>query len=237
IAYRGFPAESARHFDVVTAQSQSTCGEVLRRRERVIVYEMEQCDFMAGSKELALYLEGGVHAVQGTQLISPEGRLVGVISTHWLRPHQPSERDLRLLDILARQAADLIERKQAAEALRDADRRKDEFLAVLAHELRNPLAPIRNAIQYLQMTEPRAPELQWASGVIDRQMGQLTRLVDDLMDVSRITRDRLELRKEHVELTKVVQAAIETSRPGIEERGHELTITHLSKPVIVDADS
>ena len=174
--------------------------------------------------------------MQSTPLVSREGRLVGVISTHWLRPHQPSERDLRLLDILARQAADLIERKQAAEALREADRRKDEFIAVLAHELRNPLAPIRNAIQILQMTEPRAPELQWASGVIDRQMGHLTRLVDDLLDVSRITRDRLELRKERVELAKVVQAAIETSRPGIVERGHELTVTHLRESVIVDAD-
>jgi CheY-like chemotaxis protein len=159
-----------------------------------------------------------------------------VISTHWQRPHQPSERDLRLLDILSRQAADLIERKQAAEALRDADRRKDEFLAVLAHELRNPLAPIRNAIEVLQMTEPHAPELQWASGIIDRQMDHLTRLVDDLLDVSRITRDRLELRKERVELAEVVRAAIETSRPGIVARGHELSVTQLSESVIVEAD-
>ena len=158
------------------------------------------------------------------------------ISTHRLRPHQPSERDLRLLDILARQAADLIERKQAAEALREADRRKDEFIAVLAHELRNPLAPIRNAIQILHMAESRAPDLQWASGIIDRQMGHLTRLVDDLLDVSRISRDRLELRTERVELAKVVQAAIETSRPGIVERGHQLTVTHLPESVTVDAD-
>ena len=236
IAYRGFPAESARHFDIVTARSHSTCGEILRRGARVIVTDVEQCDFMTGSVELALYLDVGVHAVQSTPLVSRGGRLVGVISTHWRRPHQPSERDLRLLDILARQAADLIERKQAAEALREADRRKDEFIAVLAHELRNPLAPIRNAIQILQMTEPHAPELQWASGVIDRQMGQLTRLVDDLLDVSRITHDRLELRTERVELDAVVHAAIETSRPGIVEHGHELAVTYLPEAVIVDAD-
>jgi signal transduction histidine kinase/CheY-like chemotaxis protein len=191
---------------------------------------------MTGSKELALYLDAGVHAVQSTPLVSRDGRLVGVISTHWKRPHQPSERDLRLLDILSRQAADLIERKQADEALREADRRKDEFLAVLAHELRNPLAPIRNAIQILQMTEPHAPELLWASSVIDRQMGHLTRLVDDLLDVSRITRDWLELRKEHVDLAEVVHAAIEASRPGIIERGHEFTVTHGPEPVTVDAD-
>lgn len=236
LAYRGFPAESAARFATVDATSLSTCGELLRRRARVIVPEVKRCDFMAGSTELSLYLEGGVLAVQSTPLVSRDGRLVGVISTHWQRPHEPSERELRLLDILARQAADLIERQQAAQALREADRRKDEFIAVLAHELRNPLAPIRNAIRILQMTGPRTPELQWASGVIDRQMGHLTRLVDDLLDVSRITRDRLDLRRERVELTKVVQAAIETSMPGIVERGHVLTVTHLAEEVIVDAD-
>ena len=236
LAYRGFPEESARLFRIVTAQSLSTCGEVLRFRKRVIVPEVADCYFMSGSRELALYQDVGVHAAQSTPLVSRDGTLVGVISTQWKRPHQPSERDLRLLDILARQAADLIERKRADEALLDADRRKDEFLAVLAHELRNPLAPIRNAIQVLQMKEPDAPELQWASGVIDRQMGHLTRLVDDLLDVSRITRDRLELRVERIELAKVVQSAVETSRPGIVERGQRFTVTPLPEPVTILAD-
>ena len=111
------------------------------------------------------------------------------------------------------------------EALIDADRRKDEFLATLAHELRNPLAPMRNAVQILQLKGPATPELQWASDVMDRQVQQMVRLIDDLLDVSRISRGKLELRRERVELATVVQGAVETSRPLIEECGHELTVT------------
>ena len=120
--------------------------------------------------------------------------------------------------------------------MREADRRKDEFLATLAHELRNPLAPVRNAVQILQLKGPAIPELQWARDVIDRQVRQMARLIDDLMDVSRISRGKLELKRERVDLAKVVQGAVETSRPLIEECGHELTVTLPADPVIVDAD-
>jgi PAS domain S-box-containing protein len=126
--------------------------------------------------------------------------------------------------------------KQAEQALRDADRRKDEFLATLAHELRNPLAPVRNAVQVLQLKGPASPELQWARDVIDRQMQGMTRLIDDLLDLSRISRNKLELRKERIELSRIVQGAIETSRPMIEQHGHELTVNLPPEPVYLDAD-
>src|ERR1700739_580562 len=108
------------------------------------------------------------------------------------------------------------------EALAESDRRKDEFLATLAHELRNPLAPVRNAIHILRARLPPTPELQWARDVIDRQVSQMTRLIDDLMDVSRITRGPFELRRERVTLEAVLRAAVETSRPIIDASGHEL---------------
>jgi len=126
--------------------------------------------------------------------------------------------------------------KQAEELLRDADRRKDEFLATLAHELRNPLAPVRNAVQLLHMKGPAVPELEWARGVIDRQMQAMTRLIDDLMDVSRISRNKLELRRENILLETVLQGAIETSRPLIEQQGHELTVTSHAESLTLDAD-
>jgi signal transduction histidine kinase/two-component SAPR family response regulator len=131
---------------------------------------------------------------------------------------------------------DITERKQAEELLRDADRRKNDFLATLAHELRNPLAPIRNAVQILMLKGPPHPELQWARELISRQAQQLTRLVDDLLDISRITRNKLELRREVVSLSEIVQAAVETSRPVIDEGGHELVVTQQQEPVLVDAD-
>jgi PAS domain S-box-containing protein len=131
---------------------------------------------------------------------------------------------------------DITERKQAEEALREADRRKDEFLATLAHELRNPLAPVRNALHILRLKGGLAPELQWARDVIDRQVQQMTRLIDDLMDISRITRDRLEMRSEHAELAKVIQGAVETNRALIESSGHELHVTLPDEPVYLEAD-
>lgn len=103
------------------------------------------------------------------------------------------------------------------EALRTANRRKDKFIATLAHELRNPLAPIRNAVQLLRSKGPAEPELTYASDVIDRQVGLLARLLDDLLDVSRIAHSKLELRKQRVPLKPLLENAIEISRPLIEQ--------------------
>jgi signal transduction histidine kinase/ActR/RegA family two-component response regulator len=234
-AHRGLSEEAVVSWATVYGDSLTSCGQAWRARTRVIVPDVEQCVLLKGSVELAGYRKAGVAAVQTTPLLSRSGTLVGMLSTGWRSPHQPTDRDLRLLDILARQAADLIERRQADETLRQADRRKDEFLATLAHELRNPLAPIRNAIQILHLSVAEGAEREWALGVLDRQAKQLSRLVDDLLDVSRITRDRLELRKERVELARIVQAATEASRPIIAERGHELTVS-LPDQVVLDAD-
>ena len=132
--------------------------------------------------------------------------------------------------------SDITARRQSEEALKAADRRKDEFLATLAHELRNPLAPIRNAVQILQAKGPPIPELQWARGVIDRQVLVMARLLEDLLDVSRISRQRLELRTELLELTSVVDAALETSRPVIEAAGHELIVRVPTAPLRLMGD-
>jgi two-component system CheB/CheR fusion protein len=126
---------------------------------------------------------------------------------------------------------DITDRKLAEQALREADRRKDEFLATLAHELRNPLAPIRNAVQILRLKSPADPDLRWAHDIIDRQAQQLTRLVDDLLDVSRITRGRIELRQERVELAALLERALETSRPALEAARHQLTVTFPEEPL------
>jgi PAS domain S-box-containing protein len=131
---------------------------------------------------------------------------------------------------------DITERKQAEAALREADRRKDEFLATLAHELRNPLAPITNAVQILQAKGPAIPELVWAREVIARQSRQMSRLVDDLLDVSRISRGKLELRRQRVSLEAVVQTALEACKPLLESKDHEVLISLPSEPVELDAD-
>ncbi len=401
---RGFPPEAVRFWTWVRTDSNCTCGIALRTGARFIEPDVANSAAMAGTPDQEALLRSGIRAAQSTPLFSRGGRLLGMITTHWRQPHQPGERDLRLLDVLARQAADLIERRQAEEAerkqaerlrllweaaatlltagdpdamlrgllarigprlgvdvyfnylvtddgdalrlascagvpdetaraisrlefdqaicgtvaqcrrpivathiqesddpkaqlvkslgirayacnpltvgdgllgtlsfasrakdrfdpdevafletichyvtvayerlrllnrLKEADRRKDEFLATLAHELRNPLAPVRNAVQVLRLKGSDQPDLRWSREVIERQVEHLTRLVDDLLDISRITRNKLELRKQRVELADVVNAAVEASRPLIERCGHELTVTLPPRPVHLEAD-
>ncbi|WP_313917391.1 response regulator [Tahibacter sp.] len=125
--------------------------------------------------------------------------------------------------------------QQLAEKLRQADRRKDEFLATLAHELRNPLAPIRSAVGLLQNERASAPERQ-SLDVIDRQLRQLVRMVDDLLDVSRITHGRIELRRQLTELGPLLATAVETTLPHIESMKHQLSLDIPDAAIFVDGD-
>jgi signal transduction histidine kinase len=120
---------------------------------------------------------------------------------------------------------------ELAEQLRIADRRKDEFLALLAHELRNPLAPLRNGVNILNLRDSLEPDIAWCRGVFDRQVTQLTRLVDDLLDVSRISLGKIKLQTETLELASIVQEAVETSRPLIDGHHHSLLVIVPEKPV------
>lgn len=132
---------------------------------------------------------------------------------------------------------DITGRKAMEDSLRAADTRKDDFIATLAHELRNPLAPISNSLEVLRFAEKDGALLAKTRGIMQRQLQHLVRLVDDLLDVSRITHDKLELRKDRVELTTVVETALETSKPLIEKAGHELTIMLPPHPVLMYADT
>ncbi len=138
---------------------------------------------------------------------------------------------------------DITERQRDAAQLRalnaqlaDADRRKDEFLATLAHELRNPLAPLRNVLEILKLQAPGDAQMQWAQQVFERQMNQVTHLVDDLMEVSRITQGRLELRREPTDLALVMQDAVQAVQERLAAAGHRLESELPEEPVILDAD-
>src|SRR5258708_11288284 len=133
-------------------------------------------------------------------------------------------------------AFDIHDRKLAEEALKEADRRKDEFLAVLAHELRNPLAPIRNAAAILGRKGSQDPEVAWSQGVIERQLEQLSRLIDDLVDIERIARGRFVLRKDHVPLETVIDMALESTRPVVNAAGHHLSVLLPSERAVIAAD-
>lgn len=131
---------------------------------------------------------------------------------------------------------DIAQLKRTEEALREADRRKDEFLATLAHELRNPLAPIRHAAKILELPTADERQRQWGRDVISRQVQRMALLLDDLLDVSRITRGRLQLRRTRVELSTLVAAAVETARPLIEAKQHTLKVSLPKEPVELEVD-
>jgi PAS domain S-box-containing protein len=131
---------------------------------------------------------------------------------------------------------DATEQRAAEYALQAADRRKDEFLATLAHELRNPLAPIRQATRVAAHPDAKPEQIAWGHGVIERQVAHMARLLDDLLDVSRITRGRLEVRRERVSLKSIVDAAVETAQPAIEAGKHRLHVEVPADPLLLDVD-
>ena len=133
--------------------------------------------------------------------------------------------------------SDITQRKQVEQALREADARKDEFLATLAHELRNPLAPISNGLAILRRAEPGSPVGARARELMERQLAHLVRLVDDLLDVSRVSSGKVELRRATVALAAVVESALETSRPLLEAARHRLEVGLPEEPVLLEADA
>jgi PAS domain S-box-containing protein len=368
VTHLGFDQAFLDAFGTVPA-GFSVCGTAAARRERVIVEDaFADPDFV----DLApTFSRHGFVAVQSTPLVGGDGKLVGALTTHFARPHRPSERELRLLDLCALQAERVIERHRADEArregeerfrlvveaapsglvmidadgtillvnsqaeamfgygrgelmgrpvedlvpaslrgehprhrarfgaaprarmmgtgrdlyglrkdgsefpveiglnpietpagmrvlstivditqrkhaedqlvehatrLREADRRKDEFLATLSHELRNPLAAISSAAQLLHLEGQKGPQLRWVGEVIDRQVRHLARLVDDLLDVSRVTHGKIELRRERVALADVVEHAVETTRSQVTAQRQHLTVDLGDEPLALDGD-
>jgi signal transduction histidine kinase/CheY-like chemotaxis protein len=131
---------------------------------------------------------------------------------------------------------DLTDRKLAERALLEADRRKDEFLATLSHELRNPLAPIRSALEVMRLARDKPDVLEKARATMERQLLHLVRITDDLLDVARITQNKLEMRRERLDLRTILQSAVEAGRPGIDAQGHALELHLPAAPLWCHAD-
>lgn len=358
-AQRGFPDWWVDFWNA--AERGGACHAAFEGGARIICEDIEHSAIFADTPGLETLRSVGVRAVQSTPLISRSGALVGVFSTHYREPQRPSDNALRLLDLLARHAADLIERMFAEEALREsearfrtltdmspdailvnvdgryvyanaeavrllgardaeellaltpfdiaaepyhdlvreryrlaleenradpitdyqwrrrdgslidvgvatgptlwrgkpalqlsardisfrkraeaalceADRRKEEFLAMLAHELRNPLAPIRNGLYVARKKLASSQDDLALIAMMERQVDHLVRLVDDLIDISRINRGKIELQKERVPLDAILRQAVETVQPHIEARGHQMTVELPTAPIVLDAD-
>ncbi|HJS88726.1 MAG TPA: ATP-binding protein [Steroidobacteraceae bacterium] len=361
-AQRGFDRRFLDYFSHVHDRTAAACGAALASAARVAVEDVTRSEIFADQTSLDVLLAQGVRAVQSTPLISSAGRVFGMVSTHFAKATLLGQRELRFMDLLARQAADYAERKQAEQharererqleritahagtcisqcsrelrylfankplaeflgrtpeqivgqsipeiigeaafkkilpyidrvlsgerveyeaevpyvypgprhvhgvyvpevnaqgwvcgwtatvtdvterkrlevRLRAADRQKDEFLAMLAHELRNPLAPIRYALATTQKSGRTAEQQARAEAVIERQVAHMTRLLDDLLDVSRITRDKIELKKAATDLTSILGIAMEAARPALDAKRHTLSLDLPKQLVRLEVDS
>ncbi|HTK75997.1 MAG TPA: ATP-binding protein [Gemmataceae bacterium] len=188
------------------------------------------------SGRLAVLTDNVNRLAQGDQLAPPLNGRDEVAQLDRAFRHMAGEIEQATHTLERRIAERTSELAHANEALREADRRKDHFVTMLAHELRNPLAPVRNALQILKTPEVSRENAQHAREIMDRQVRHLVRLVDDLLDVSRITRGVIELRRERVDLAAILAAAVESARPTIDDRGHELIHAVVSPPILLDAD-
>ncbi len=174
-------------------------------------------------------------AFAGVMLIK-ERRWVAAFVVHNATPREWTGEELELMSGVAERTWMAVERARSEAALQEADRQKDQFLATLAHELRNPLAPIRNSIEVMKRADGDANLLNSAVNTVDRQLGHLVRLVDDLIDISRISRNKIELRKEQIELASVLHQAVEAVRPLTEQAKQHVSMSLPPEPIYLQAD-
>jgi signal transduction histidine kinase/ActR/RegA family two-component response regulator len=198
--------------------------------------------FVCGLSQLAgALIAAPVSRGAGLSVLAALACWAAAVTLAPLRAQTPVSRDVEGYE------REIAERLRTEEALRtseaearkwaEADARKNEFLAMLGHELRNPLAPIRNAVKIMRQTGSDDPDLCWARDVVDHQVRQLAQLVDDLLEISRVTSGKVRLQKEPVDVATIVAFAVETSRPTIEAHNHRLSIALPAEPIFVEADS
>lgn len=245
------PAEHwAQHYHLFQAD-----GVTPMATEDVPLYRALQGESVQGVEMVIAPTKGPRRVVQasGRSLLDEHGaRLGAVVSMHDITARKEADETVRRAQqelegrVEARTAelrranqsleVEVRERAQVEAALREVDRRKNEFIATLAHELRNPLAPLRNAVEVLALGGTNPATTPMALGIMERQLKQMVRLIDDLLDLSRITQGKLELRSQPMPLADAIDSAIEAVRPVLEARGHTLSVSVPNDPVYLDGD-
>jgi PAS domain S-box-containing protein len=242
VAHDGFDPAFLATFDHVSMDDRrAACGRAISEGRTILIEDVQADPDYSPFRDVAH--AAGYRSVVSVPLFAADGAKLGAISVHFPSPHRPTEAEMRRLQLYCRQASDFIQRihlehtlRQREEALNEADRRKNEFLALLAHELRNPIAPIRYALAMVRKPGVSAEQRLRAEDIIDRQASHMGRLLDDLLDVSRITRGSLELRKSATTLDAAVSTAIESAQPFMDAKHHALKVDLPDHTVRLEAD-
>ena len=230
----------------------TACGVALLTKQRVIVEDITESEIYAGTPSLPAMREANVFAVQSLPLMSSSGKVLGIVSTYFRDAHQPTEQELRLMDLLARQTADYLERKRVEgereqllerehelrQTAEEANRLKDEFLAIMSHELRNPLNVILGYAELLLRMEEikRSPNLHRMADAVKRNAVAQSKLIRDLLDLSRLRSGKLELNRETVSPVVSIENAIETVRIDADGKDIEIQVVAPDEPLFVQAD-
>ena len=210
---------------------QGVCGTVALTGQAIVATHIQQSE----DPKLQWVKGFGIRAYACNPLLA-KNRLLGTLSFASRTRDEFTPDELEFLETISHYVTVAYERLRLIRELREADRHKDEFLATLAHELRNPLAPIQNALELMKMAGDSHERIRPGREIIERQLAQMLRLVDDLLDLSRIRQGKIELRKEKIEVASVVASAVEGSRPFIEMAGHKLVVTLPPEPLYLEAD-
>jgi PAS domain S-box-containing protein len=251
ITQTGFDAPFLELFEC-GSNGDSACGVALRSKQRVVVENINESEIYAGKASQEAMRKADVLAVESVPLISSGGKALGIISTHFSNAHRPSEQELRLMDLLARQTADYLERKRVEDereqllarehelrqTAEEANRLKDEFLAIMSHELRNPLNVILGYAELLlRMDEIKsAAHLQRMADAVKRNAVAQSKLIRDLLDLSRLRSGKLELNRETVAPVASIENAIETVRMDAAEKGVQIKVERPDDMLFVRAD-
>lgn len=228
----GFNEELLNSFQTDAPGAGHVC---LLERRPLIIENLETDPRFKDFSSLAL--QAGIRAAYFVPLANRSGEMVGVLSIYFRVPHAPGERTIRMIDLCARQAVNFIESANLYAQLQESHRRKDEFLAILAHELRNPLAPISNSLQILRMSDELSPSLQIVRQIMEQQVNYMVHLVDDLLEVSRITRGKIELRKQQADVATLIASAVEMTRTQMQESQVDLSIIVPAEPIMIEVDA
>ena len=250
-AQSGFEEPFVEFFESVIGDD-TACGVALQTKQRVIVEDVTNSEIYAGNHSLEAMCKADVLAVQSLPLLSSTGNVLGIISVHFAHAHRPSEQELRLLDLLARQTADYLERKRVEEerehllerehelreTAEEANRLKDEFLAIMSHELRNPLNVILGYAELLLRMEEikESPNLHRMADAVKRNAVAQSKLIRDLLDLSRLRSGKLELNRETVSPIVSIENAIETVRSDTDAKEIEITVSAPDEMLFVQAD-
>jgi len=213
------------------AYGEAVCGAVAERGTPVVVSDVQR-----SVDPMVDWLRRAGVAAYVSYPLTAGGRLLGTLAFGSRTRTRLADDELEFLGTLAHYVTLAHEHARLVGELRESDRRKDEFLATLAHELRNPLAPIRNGLSIMKRAGTAPPAAEYARTVLERQLMQMVRIVDDLLDVSRVTAGKLHLHRETVTIGSVIAAAVDTARPAIEAGRHALAVDVPAQPLLVHAD-